>query len=32
VPETVTLEDVLTGRLPKRIERINADPDAWVAH
>lgn len=32
VLEAVTLEDVVTGRLPKSIERLNADPDSWLPH
>jgi Rrf2 family protein len=30
VVETVTVADLATGRLPKRIERMAADPEAWV--
>ena len=30
VLETVTLADVTAGRLPARIEKLAADPDAWV--
>jgi Rrf2 family protein len=32
VLEKVTLADVASGKLPRVIERLNADPDAWVAH
>jgi Rrf2 family protein len=32
VLEKVTLADVASGRLPRVIERLTADPDAWVAH
>jgi Rrf2 family protein len=30
VVETVTVADLATGRLPKRVERMAADPEAWV--
>ena len=32
VLEKVTLADVASGKLPRVIQRLNADPDAWVAH
>jgi Rrf2 family protein len=32
VLEKVTLADVASGKLPRIIERLTADPDAWVAH
>ena len=32
VLEKVTLADVASGNLPRVIQRLNADPDAWVAH
>jgi Rrf2 family protein len=32
VLEKVTLADVASGKLPRGIERLTADPDAWVAH
>ena len=32
VLEKVTLADVASGKLPRVIERLTADPDAWVAH
>ena len=32
VLEKVTLADVASGRLPRVIQRLTADPDAWVAH
>lgn len=32
VLERVTLADVVAGRLPKSVERLTADPDAWTPH
>ena len=32
VLETVTLEDVASGRLPVEVTRIAADPEAWQPH
>ncbi len=32
VLETVTLEDVVAGKLPKDVARLTADPDAWAPH
>jgi Rrf2 family protein len=32
VLEKVTLADVASGKLPRVIQRLTADPDAWVAH
>lgn len=32
VLEKVTLADVASGRLPRVIQRLTDDPDAWVAH
>lgn len=32
VLESVTLSDVASGRLPGRIDKITADPEAWAAH
>jgi Rrf2 family protein len=32
VLEKVTLTDVISGKLPPHVERMTADPDAWVAH
>jgi Rrf2 family protein len=31
VLELVTLEDVVSGNLPRSVARLTADPDAWVA-
>lgn len=31
VLEQVTLEDVVRGRLPARVARLTADPDAWAS-
>jgi Rrf2 family protein len=30
VLEQVTLHDVVTGRLPKRVAKLTEDPDAWL--
>jgi Rrf2 family protein len=32
VLETVTLADVVAGRLPDEVSRVAADPDAWQPH
>jgi Rrf2 family protein len=32
VLESVTLADVVAGRLPLRVRRLLADPDAWLPH
>lgn len=32
VLESVTLADIVAGKLPKAIEKLTADPDAWVPH
>lgn len=32
VAEHVTLADLASGKLPKQVERLTADPDAWVTH
>jgi len=32
VLESVTLADVVAGRLSRVIERLNSDPAAWVSH
>ena len=32
VLEHVTIADIASGRLPKRVERLAADPDAWTPH
>jgi Rrf2 family protein len=32
VLERVTIADVVSGKLPKSIERLTADPEAWKAH
>lgn len=32
VAEHVTLADLAKGRLPDHVEKLTADPDAWVAH
>jgi len=32
VLEHVTLADVVAGKLPKQVERLIADPDAWEPH
>jgi Rrf2 family protein len=32
VLEHVTLADIVTGKLPKSIARLTADPDAWEPH
>ncbi len=32
VLENVTLADVASGKLPKKVERLTTDPDAWRPH
>jgi DNA-binding IscR family transcriptional regulator len=32
VLERVTVGDIASGKLPHRIERLTADPDAWQPH
>jgi Rrf2 family protein len=32
VLESVTIADLASGRLPVEVERLAADPDAWVPH
>ena len=32
VLETVTLEDLVEGNLPERVEQLTRDPEAWVHH
>jgi len=32
VLETTTLAEVVSGKLPKGVERLTADPDAWEPH
>jgi Rrf2 family protein len=32
VLEQVTLADIASGKLPKHVERLTADPDAWQPH
>ena len=32
VLEQVTLDDVVTGKLPDAVVRLTADPDAWEPH
>jgi Rrf2 family protein len=32
VLETTTLADIAAGRLPEKVTRIAADPDAWLPH
>jgi len=32
VLEQVTVDDVASGRLPRSVERLTADPEAWTAH
>ncbi len=32
VLEQVTLADVVSGKLPRQVERLTADPDAWEPH
>ena len=32
VLERVTVADVASGRLPRPVERLAADPDAWTSH
>lgn len=32
VLESVTLADVVSGRLPRRVAKLVDDPDAWKAH
>lgn len=32
VLEQVTLEDIASGKLPRHVERLTADPDAWQPH
>lgn len=32
VLESVTLADVVAGKLPSRIRKLTADPDAWLPH
>jgi DNA-binding IscR family transcriptional regulator len=32
VLEAVSLADIVAGKLPKAIEKLTADPDAWVPH
>jgi Rrf2 family protein len=31
VLETTTLEDLVTGRLPRRVRQLTSDPEAWVS-
>jgi len=32
VLESVTLQDVVTGHLPRRVEKLTTDPEAWLPH
>jgi Rrf2 family protein len=32
VLEKVTVADVAAGRLPRHVEKLTADPDAWTSH
>lgn len=32
VLESVTLADVVDGKLPRRVEKLASDPDSWVSH
>jgi Rrf2 family protein len=32
VLEAVTLHDIVGGKLPKKVEKLTADPDAWRPH
>jgi Rrf2 family protein len=32
VLEKVTVADVASGRLPRHVEKLTADPDAWKSH
>jgi len=32
VLEHVTIADVASGRLPRAVEVLTADPDAWTSH
>jgi Rrf2 family protein len=32
VVERVTIADVASGRLPRAVERLTADPEAWKSH
>ncbi len=32
VLESVTLADIVAGHLPRKVEQLTADPEAWVPH
>ena len=32
VLESVTLADIVDGHLPRKVEKLTADPDAWLPH
>jgi Rrf2 family protein len=32
VLESVTLADIVAGHLPRKVEKLTADPDAWLPH
>jgi Rrf2 family protein len=32
VLESVTLADIVDGHLPRKVERLTADPEAWLPH
>ena len=32
VLEEVSLDDIVRGQLPRRVERLTTDPDAWIPH
>jgi Rrf2 family protein len=32
VLESVTLADIVSGHLPRKVAKLNADPEAWLPH
>ncbi len=32
VLEQVTIADIVSGRLPKSVQKLTTDPDAWLSH
>ena len=32
VLESVTLADIVNGHLPRKVEKLTSDPDAWLPH
>ena len=32
VLEEVTIADIVSGKLPRSVQKLTTDPDAWLSH